>query len=118
MAKIQQIDDMLRRWAAAVAGEGDGSGYPTMSVLHQDWSPPSPGQTPTMKTVSRGRDVDRVHAAVAALSMRERNTVVVHYCSGSLSLAEQAAKLGCQVRTVEKRIEAIHRVLAASLLGE
>ncbi|PTT89010.1 hypothetical protein DBR42_08665 [Pelomonas sp. HMWF004] len=117
MAKIKAVDDALRRWAAAVAGEGDGSGYPTMSVLHEDWSPPSPGQTPTMKTVSRGRDVDLVHAAVAALSMRARNTVVVHYCCGPLSLAEQAERLGCQVRTLELRVEAIHRDLAASLLG-
>lgn len=118
MAKIKAVDDMLRRWAAAVAGEGDGSGYPTMSVLHEDWSPPAPGQTPTMKTVSRGRDVELVHAAVAQLSMRERNTVVVHYCCGPLGLSEQAERLGCQVRTVEKRVEAIHRALAPLLQPE
>lgn len=117
MAKIKTVDDMLRRWAAAVAGEGDGSGYPTMSVLHEDWSPPAPGQTPTMKTVSRGRDVERVHAAVAQLSMRERNTVVVCYCK-RLSVAEQAEQLGCAAVTVEKRVEAIHRALAALLLVE
>ena len=115
MAKIEAIDDMLRRWAAAVAGEGDGSGYPTKSVLHEDWSPPAPGQTPTMKTVTRGADVLRVHAAVAQLSMRERNTVVVHYCK-RLSLDEQAIELGCQPVTVKKRVEAIHRALAAVLL--
>lgn len=118
MAKIQVIDDMLRRWAAAVAGDGDGSGYPTMSVLHVDWSPPTPGQTPTMKTVKRGADVERTHAAVARLSMRSRNTVVVVYCCGPLSVVEQAARLECQVKTLEKRVDAIHRELAALLMGD
>lgn len=114
MAKIKAIDDALRRWAAAVAGEGDGSGYPTMSVLHQDWSPPAPGQTPTMKTVRCGGDVERVHAAIGQLGIRERNTVVVHYCR-RLSLEEQAKVLECQAVTVKKRLEAIHRRLAALL---
>lgn len=116
MAKIQVIDDALRRWAAAVAGEGDGSGYPTMSVLHKDWSPPTPGQTPTLKVVSRGGDVVATHAAIAQLSVRARNTVVVVYCCGRLSAAEQAERLDCQVKTLEKRVEAIHRELAALLL--
>lgn len=116
MAKIQAIDDMLRRWAAAVAGEGDGSGYPTKSVLHEDWSPPTPGQTPTMKTVRHGRDVWATHAALRQLSVRARNTVVMHYCS-RLTIEQQAAVLECKPDTVKDRIETIHRQLARELLS-
>lgn len=115
MAKIQEIEDMLRVWAAGVRVV-NGDGFPTMSVLHPNWSPPSPGQTPTLKTFSRGQLVERVHEAIARLSVRSRNTVVVVYASGQLTAAEQALRLDCQVKTLEKRVEAIHRELAASLL--
>jgi DNA-directed RNA polymerase specialized sigma24 family protein len=114
MAKIKAVDDALRRWAAAVAGEGDGSGYPTKSVLHPTWSPPTSGQTPTMKTVRRGGDVELVHAAIGQLSLRERNTVVVHYCK-RMPLDEQGTELGCQPKTVLERISTIHRRLVSVL---
>lgn len=114
MAKILWVDEALQRWAAAVAGAGDGSGYPTMSVLHEDWSPPAPGQTPTLKVVHGTGDARRVHAALALLTMRQRNTVVVHYCR-RLSLAEQGELLGCEADTVTKRIGDIHRALARLL---
>ena len=117
MAKIGWVDEALQRWAAVVVEGKDGSGFPTMSVLHEDWSPPTPGQTPTMKVVRGTGDVRRVHAAVAQLSLRERNTVVLHYCR-RMSLAEQGAELGCQAETVAKRIEVIHRALARWLAEE
>ena len=60
--------------------------------------------------------VKRVHQAIGQLSMRSRNTVVVVYASGVLPALEQAERLGCQVKTLEKRVEAIHRELAALLL--
>lgn len=90
---------------------GDGSGYPTMSVLHQDWSPPSPGQTPTLKVSMSSGEAMRMHAAIAALPMRSRNTLVVHYCQ-RLTIEQQAAALGCQPDTVKNRIEVLHRTLA------
>jgi DNA-directed RNA polymerase specialized sigma24 family protein len=85
-----------------------------MSVLHVDWSPPSPGQTPTMKVAMGSRDVARTHAALALLTLRSRNTVVVHYCK-RMTLEQQGVELGCQAETVTKRIDAIHRELAGLL---
>lgn len=118
MAKIDWVEAALVRWAAAVVeGGGDGSGYPVMSVLHPEWSPPSPGQTPTLKTVRSSGDVRRVHAAIGLLTLRQRNTVVVHYCR-RLSLAEQGALLGCEADTVTKRVGEIHRTLASALASD
>ena len=114
MAKIAWVDEALQRWAAVVVGGADGSGFPTMSVLHEDWSPPSPGQTPTMKVSTGTADVRRTHAALGLLTVRARNTVVVHYCK-RLSIAEQAVELGCQPDTVKDRVERIHRHLAGML---
>lgn len=88
---------------------GDGSGYPTMSVLHEDWSPPSPGITPTMK-VSGSSAVHATHLAMAEWSGRMRNTVAVHYLV-SLPIAEQAARLGCAECTVYERIAQAHALL-------
>ncbi len=115
MAKIKEIEDMLRIWASMARG-GVGDGYPAMSVLHPNWSPPPPGQTPTMRTGGQPAMVKRVHEAIGQLSLRSRNTVVVVYASGALPAVEQAERLGCQVKTLEKRVDAIHRELAALLL--
>ena len=92
---------------------GDGSGYPTMSVLHEDWSPPSPGVTPTMK-VSTSVSVHVTHRAMASWSGRMRNTIAVHYLA-NLPIAEQAARLDCAERTVYERIDQAHRMLRAWL---
>jgi DNA-directed RNA polymerase specialized sigma24 family protein len=85
-----------------------------MSVLHQDWSPPAPGQTPTLKVSRSSAELLRLHQAIGELTLRARNTVVVHYCQ-RLSVAEQAALLDCQPKTVEKRVESIHRQLLGVL---
>ena len=45
-ARDERIEARLQRWARWVT-VGDGSGFPTMSVLHREWTPPSPGTTPT-----------------------------------------------------------------------
>lgn len=121
MAKIQAIDDALRRWAAWADGDGSGVGYPAMSVLHPDWSPPSPGQTPTMRTAPHGSDVHATNQALRALSIRSQATVELHYRrrdNRRLTLSEQGLLLGCQPDTVTKRVEAIHRALAPFLLAE
>lgn len=114
MAKIPWVDEALQRWAAVVVGGADGSGYPTVNVLDRSWSPPTPGQTPTMKVSSTSRDVQRMHAAVARLTLRSRNTVVVHYCK-RLTIEQQAVELGCKPDTVKDRVENIHRQLAGML---
>ena len=114
MAKIDWVEAALVRWAAVVVEGKDGSGYPSMSVLHEDWSPPSPGQTPTLKVVRGTSDVRRTHAALLQLTQRQRNTVAVHYCR-RLPLVEQGAVLGCEGKTVLERVGVIHRALARLL---
>lgn len=114
MARDMQMEARLMRWAAGVT-VGDGSGFPVMSVLHPEWQPPSPGVTPTMK-VSSASDVMQTHRAIGRLSMRLRNTVVVHYCL-RLSLQDQADRLECAIDTVHGRVEQAHREMAR-VLGE
>lgn len=112
MARDPRIEERLVRWAAGVT-VGDGNGFPAMSVIHPEWQPPSPGTTPTMK-VSSASDVRATHAAIGRLSMRLRNTIVVHYCYGG-PMDEQAARLDCEVVTVHARIDQAHRELSALL---
>lgn len=117
MARDPKIEQRLQRWAQAVT-VGDGSGFPTMSVLHREWSPPAPGQSPTMKTAAAS-DVAETHRLISRLSLRMRNTLVVHYCL-RLALAEQALRLECAERTVLSRVEEAHcqmnRLLTAPAL--
>ena len=111
MARIEWVEQRLQRWAQAVT-VGDGSGFPAMSVLHEDWMPPSPGVTPSMK-VSLGRnDARSTHRAIALLSKRLQNTPVVHYVLG-LPLCDQATRLECAIDTVHGRIESAHAQLAS-----
>lgn len=108
MARDPQIEQRLMRWAQWVT-VGDGAGYPAMSVLHKDWSPPSPGVLPTLK-VAAGTDVRQTHRLIGKLSQRLANTLVVHYCIKG-TLEEQAARLDCAPRTVHERVETAHRML-------
>lgn len=103
------IEQRLQRWAQWVT-VGDGSGYPTMSVLHEDWSPPGGGITPTLK-VGAGGDERETHRAIGLLSVRLANTLVVVYCF-TLTLREQAERLDCDESTVTKRVDVAHRQLA------
>lgn len=114
MGRDERIEALLVDWAQWLT-VGDGSGYATMSVLHVDWSPPSPGITPTMKTSSSGHAA-RTHRAIGQLSQRLANTLVVHYCL-RLPLAEQAERLGCGGSTVLARVAFAHRELRRSLFG-
>jgi DNA-directed RNA polymerase specialized sigma24 family protein len=84
-----------------------------MSVIHREWTPPSPGTTPTLK-VSGSSDVRQTHRALEQLSVRLRNTVVVHYCH-RVPLAEQARRLECAESTVQQRVALVHRLLRARL---
>jgi len=112
MARDAVIEARLQRWAAWVS-VGDGSGFPVMSVLHPEWQPPSPGVTPTMK-VGQATDVRQTHRAIAQLSKRLANTLVIHYCL-KLPAAEQAERLECGESTVHARVEEAHRQLRAIL---
>lgn len=108
----EQMHMRLLEWAQWCK-VGDGSGYPTMSVLHEDWSPPSPGLTPTMK-VAAGSSARQTHRAVRTLSARLRNTVAIHYLT-NLPIAEQAQRLQCAERTVFERIEQAQALVRAAL---
>lgn len=114
MARDPKIEERLLRWAQAVT-VGDGNGFPAMSVLHPQWQPPTPGQTPTLK-VAAGSDVRQTHRAIGELSLRLRNTIVVHYVVRG-TIQEQARRLECAPDTVHARIEEAHRRLAAHLAG-
>jgi DNA-directed RNA polymerase specialized sigma24 family protein len=92
---------------------GDGSGYPTMSVLHEDWSPPSPGQTPTMK-VAAPSSARQTHRAMQGWSGRLRNTVALYYLT-NLPIADQAVRLDCAECTIFQRIEQAHALLRDAL---
>lgn len=110
MARIDWVERRLLEWAAWLT-VGDGSGYPVMSPLHREWSPPGPGITPTLKSVAP-RAARDTHAAVRQLSERQQATLLLHYVLRP-SVAEQAARLGCRPDTVHARVEAAHAALAA-----
>lgn len=106
------IEDRLIEWGEWMR-TGDGSGFSTMSVLHHDWMPPSGGITPTLK-LPKSNKVTQVHAAVELLSLRLRNTLVMHYCLRS-PLADQALRLECCESTVRARIVQSHYLLRQHL---
>ena len=112
------METRLREWAAWLTSGGDGAGYSAMSVIHPDWSPPSPGSTPTLKVARRGcqREQD-LHAAVLQLSRRLQATLLVYYCK-RLSVAEQAAMLECAEATVHARVREAKRLLALALRAQ
>lgn len=112
MARDPLIERLLCEWAQWLM-VGDGSGYPSMSTLHPDWSPPSPGTTPTMK-VAPHNSAQGTHRMIGLLSDRLQLTLKLHYCT-NLPVADQALRLGCQPGTVGKRVQVAHRLLIGVL---
>lgn len=108
----EQMHERLLAWAQYVT-VGDGSGYPTMSVLHSSWHPPTPGTTPSMK-VSAPSSSRQMHRAIARLSQRLANTLVVHYVL-RLPMDQQSERLECAPATVYARVEEAHRQLREML---
>lgn len=115
MAKDAGIEDRLWRWAEWLKS-GDGSGYPVKCTLHEDWSPPSPGITPSMK-VSPRNDARQTQRLVHMLSDRLLATLVAHYVV-RMSAADAAVMLDCQPDTVHARIAAAHAELLGLLASE
>ena len=114
MARDAMIDRRLVDWAQWLR-VGDASGFSRRNVLHPEWSPPGGGQTPTMAVCGDTSSVKATHAAVRQLSERQQHTVMVHYCMPGLSRAEQGRRLDCSERTVDVRIEQVHRLLREML---
>jgi len=115
MARDASIEQRLLRWAEWCKS-GDGSGYPVKSTLHPDWSPPSPGITPSMK-VTPHNDAPQTHRLVCRLSERMQRTLVAHYIKRTPAAAI-GMELGCRADTVHDRIEAAHRALLGLLSAE
>ena len=115
MSRIDWVEKRLWDWAEWLRA-GDGSGYSSKCTLHPEWSPPTPGTTPTMKVAADSR-VPETHRAVLLLSERLQHTLVLHYCTG-LPVVEQALRLACQPGTVDSRIRSAHRELARLLHSE
>lgn len=113
MARDPRIESLLVEWGQYVNLGGECSGFPSINVLSADWSPPSPGTTPTLKVASHSR-AKQTHRAIGFLSIRLANTLVVHYCM-RLSVEDQAERLGCEISTVHARIESAHRQLRPML---
>lgn len=117
MARIGWVEDMLQRWALAVT-VGDGSGYPVKSVLHPSWSPPTPGLTPTLKSVPGNRQAHVVHQAL--LELGQERPKLLATVMGVYVLKRQHAEVallvdGCQPDTIGKRVDEVHRWLACRL---
>lgn len=114
MARDESMHRLLLEWAQWVM-VGNGSGFPTMSVLHENWSPPSPGTLPAFKTSGASADVRAAHRIIAGMSERMRETVILVYCYRNLGAMEVSMRLGVGQDTVHKRIEAAHRLLLQKL---
>lgn len=114
MSRIDWVEVRLKDWAQWLT-VGDGSGYSSKCTLHPEWSPPTPGTTPTMK-VSAATHVHETHRAIKRLSERLQQTLVLTYCT-NLSVEDMALRLACQPGTVKARVWTAHRELAQLLQG-
>lgn len=112
MARDSGIEARLLRWAEWLKG-GEAAGYPVKSTLHEDWSPPSPGMTPTMR-VAPHNDGKQTHGLVVQLSERMQATLVAHYVK-RMTAAQAGVLLDCKPDTVHASIEAAHNALLGLL---
>lgn len=110
------LEQRLQAWAAWKHGGAVSDGYPTKSVLHESWSPPTAGHLPNMRvTHGRGDKQERaLDRAITRLSVRLQDTLVVVYLMRAKP-DEQAARLSCQASTVRARVVDAKRQLAALL---
>jgi len=114
---VDVIQGRLLAWAAWLTGGGSAAGYPTKSVLHESWLPPTPGQTPTMRTDGGGssRQERELHRIInSALSVRLQNTLVVVYLMRAKP-DEQVMRLDCQPSTVRARISEAKAIIGKCL---
>ena len=114
---VDVLHGRLQAWATWLTGGGSGVGYPSKSVLHSSWLPPTPGQTPTMVTSTGdgGRRERELHQIIStALSVRLQNTLVVVYVMRA-SAAEQASRLECQEATVRARVREAKALIGRAL---
>ena len=110
------MERRLQAWACWRQGGGRVDGYPTKSVLHASWSPPSAGMTPSMQVVHARscRDERALDRAISGLSVRLQDTLVAVYLMRA-QVAEQVALLQCQASTVRARVGEAKRLLGLML---
>lgn len=111
---VDRMEQRLLAWAHWLTLGGNGDGYAAMSVLHPEWTPPTPGTTPTLKVGTSDAYHRATHQAVLTLSRRLQATLLVHYCK-RLPVAEQAEQLQCAVPTVHARVREAKVQLGAVL---
>ncbi len=98
------MHERLLAWAAwRRAGRADG--YPTRSVLHPSWSPPTRGAVFVGRARPNGDDTAEreLDACIASLCERLRVTLAVVYLQ-SMSPDLRAQALGCRESTVRARV--------------
>lgn len=115
-ATTDVMQHRLIAWAAWLTTAGNGAGYPTKSVLHDSWLPPSPGQVITMRACAAGNNHQerRIDTAIRQLSGRLQDTLAVVYLMRAKP-AEQAQRLDCQDSTVRARVAQAKQQLSLML---
>ena len=115
-ATIDIMQQRLCEWGAWMTRSGGGDGYPMTSVLHPSWTPPAPGQTPTLRAGGGSRDHQprELHRLIQTLSGRLQATLIAVYVK-RMPIAELVRALECQASTVRARIGEAKRQLAMLL---
>lgn len=112
-------DRMERRlvaWGVWRSAGGNGAGYPAMSVIHPNWTPPARGLPPRMPPAAAScADEVALNGRIGELSVKMRDALFVRYVK-RMSLADQAATLSCSESTVLMRIASAKRRLFYELL--
>ena len=115
IATIDVMQLRLQAWAAWLTGGGSALGFPTKSVLHESWMPPSAGMRPSMVTGGTStRQEQAMHRIIQGLSVRLQNTLVVVYVMRAKPV-EQARLLECQESTVRARLAEARRLIGMAL---
>lgn len=115
-ATCDMVERRLLEWAAWKTRGGNGDGFPTKSVLHHSWSPPTPGRTPTMATSSSGSDARerQVDGCVQELRPKLRDAIVARYLMRA-TIEEQVRMAGCTAEGVRKRVQIAKDEIARAL---
>lgn len=109
------IERRLQEWAHWLTLGQARNGFSVINVLHPSWSPPSPGQTPTLKAGGPSDAQERAtHRAICQLPIKLQATLQAHYVVRG-TVADQAQRLGCAEVTVHERVRRAKVYLAQHL---
>lgn len=114
---VDVVEARLLAWAAWRTAGGCADGFPSKSVLHPSWSPPSPGITPTLHVSGRSEEQQRqMDGLIGGLTVKLRDALYVVYIK-RMAPADQAKHLRCQECTVRARVVEAKRQLGVALRG-